>query len=363
MPIKKIAPFANTSLLALQPDPCFLVGRDGIILDAHIPTSASQFLRHNLSAGSPCADLFPAEVILRVRATIDRAFLDMKTKFFEYSISEKVHIDCEVKVTPVSQDHFVMTITDITERKRQDLEVIYSSKMSSLGEMTAGVAHEINNSIAIILGRVSQLRSLVDHQSVTPERVGEIAEKIDKTCMRVSKFISNLRSYARNDRTEEFAKTSVQKVISEAHALCEDRFKNRGIEFRTQTEPSAQIYCQNSQICQVILSLLNNSFDAICTLPEKWVEIESRQTNGQVEILVTDSGPRIDNELALKIHQPYFTTKEKVKTVGLSLEISRNILRRHGGSLRIDTQCPHARFIVCLPLAQESASSASEREA
>jgi signal transduction histidine kinase len=104
---------------------------------------------------------------------------------------------------------------------------------------------------------------------------------------------------------------------------------------------------------------MSNSFDAVETLPEKWIQVETRDLGERVEFSVTDSGSGIPAEYRARLLQPFFTTKEIGKGTGLGLSVSRGIVEAHQGSLTLDTQCPHTRFVVSLPKTQ----SRMEKEA
>jgi C4-dicarboxylate-specific signal transduction histidine kinase len=118
---------------------------------------------------------------------------------------------------------------------------------------------------------------------------------------------------------------------------------------------SWEVECHPSQISQVLLNLLNNAYDAALAQPDRWIELDARDQGSLVEISVTDSGPGIPRELARKIMDPFFTTKPPGKGTGLGLSISSNIMTDHGGSLSLDQNSPHTRFVMSLPKIQRHA--------
>lgn len=107
--------------------------------------------------------------------------------------------------------------------------------------------------------------------------------------------------------------------------------------------------CRPTEIAQVLLNLLNNAHDAIQDLPDKWITIEYKVRDGEVDIVVTDSGRGIPRSLQDRLFQPFFTTKPSGTGTGLGLSISSQIVKSHGGSIRLDTECENTRFIVSLP--------------
>jgi C4-dicarboxylate-specific signal transduction histidine kinase len=105
------------------------------------------------------------------------------------------------------------------------------------------------------------------------------------------------------------------------------------------------------QMSQVLINLLNNSIHAVKDHPEKWVEIEVRETENSVQLMVTDSGTGIDEKIAEKIMLPFFTTKGPQVGTGLGLSISQSIVQKHGGILYYDRAYPNTRFVIELPMA------------
>jgi signal transduction histidine kinase len=117
-------------------------------------------------------------------------------------------------------------------------------------------------------------------------------------------------------------------------------------------EYTGDLDCREVQLSQVILNLLNNAFDAISELPNKWVHLESRMNEGIIEIRVIDSGSGIPEELREKILQPFFTTKEVGQGTGLGLSISKGIIESHGGTLSIDIKSQNTCFVIQIPQAK-----------
>lgn len=249
---------------------------------------------------------------------------------------------------------------DVTELKEaqnliseQQMTLVETSKMSALGEMAGGIAHEINNPLAIIHGRAAQLKELAKRDQISVEIVEKVAEKIETTALRITRIVKSLRTFAREAEKEPFRPATVKSIIDDTLELCRERFKNHDIELQVaETASSLAIECRSVQISQVILNLLVNAHDAIEQMPEKWVRLDVKDQGDQVEISVLDSGPGIPRELQEKIMLPFFTTKEPGKGTGIGLSISRGIVEGHGGMLGLDTASMHTRFVVTLPKKQ-----------
>ncbi|RZA20867.1 MAG: PAS domain-containing protein [Proteobacteria bacterium] len=252
------------------------------------------------------------------------------------------------------------TIRDISDRKAaeraidiQREKLVASSKMSSLGEMAGGVAHEINNPLTIIIGQANRLRRKLERGTVTPTDISVELTKIESTAHRIAKIIKGLRSFSRDSENDPMELTSVNQILDDTLELCQEKIKHNSIKLSIGQVSQAKIRCRPGQISQVVLNLLSNATDAVETLNERWIKIETDtdESRGEILISVTDSGNGIDKTIWDKLMQPFFTTKDVGKGTGLGLSISRGITEAHGGSLQYDRGSEHTRFLLRLPLA------------
>ncbi len=237
----------------------------------------------------------------------------------------------------------------IETSKRQE-----AARLASLGEMVSGVAHEINNPLTVIVACFHRGQRMSQQSSTKPEEFGPIFEKIGKTAERISNIIQAMRSLSRDGSGDAFHTVSTELIFKNLDAICSQRFRMKAIELSFPTEHFF-IECRQVQIEQILLNLLNNSFDAVCDDENSWVRVTSRIVPGQkLSISVTDSGQGIDINTQQKIMQPFFTTKEVGKGTGLGLSISANIAKAHHGSLEYNVHSEHTQFVLTLPLAQPS---------
>ena len=244
------------------------------------------------------------------------------------------------------------TCRDITSEKEADQKILNTSKMSALGEISAGLAHEINNPLAIINAKAALARRRLDRGEMDVEKTKADLEVIETTTARIAHTIKGLRSFSHNSTTDPMALVKVSRVIEETLELCRTRFRNHNIELRLKNTSDATIECRQSQIEQVLMNVLSNAHDAVLNLKEKWVEVSVEASEDWVNISVTDSGNGIPVDVAERMMLPFITTKAPGKGTGLGLSISKGIAEEHQGHVRYDPTSPKTKFVIDLPTRQ-----------
>lgn len=284
-------------------------------------------------------------------ATMERIYTTRSGNRIDVSISQAVMMNGPAMMG------YVLVAQNITERKRQErliavqqAKLVESSRMSSLGEMAAGVAHEINNPLAIILGRAGQIKLLAQRGELTTAAVAQIADSIEGTVHRATKIIKGMRLFARDETEDDFHETHLRTIMEDTLELCRERFRYHETILTVDEVPEEiKIECRVAQIGQVLLNLLNNAFDAVQGWDSKWVRVHFMERNGDIVLHVINSGPAIPPAQHDKIFQPFFSTKGVGKGVGLGLSISKGIVEAHGGSLTLAADMPFVTFEIVLP--------------
>lgn len=261
------------------------------------------------------------------------------------------------------QQHIVVVGIDVTdawkmqEQSEKDRQLVaYSARLSSLGEMAGGIAHEISNPLTVIQGCTKKLsRLLAGHPQI--QNANEILKTIDNTVLRAGKIISGLRTLARDGSADPFVCTSLKWLLEDTLAICSDKFSHAGITLSIEgLDEAMHVNCRCVEISQVLINLLNNAYDAISELDEKWIRIAVREMPGVIEIAVQDSGLGIPAATVDKIMNPFFTTKPVGSGTGLGLSIAKNITTAHGGSLVYDRTKSNTTFVITIPSCRISAS-------
>ncbi len=243
---------------------------------------------------------------------------------------------------------FLGITQDISDLVKKTNALIASSRLSSLGEMAGGIAHEINNPLSIIMGKATLISQLTDQPHEDPVKVKKFISQINETCQRIAKIIRGLRSFARDTSSEPFQKCRVDEVIQDTLELCHERFTNNGVLLKLpQTiDKSLFFWGRSEQIAQVLLNLLNNAFDAARDSVDKWVEVKIKEDSKKILVMVIDSGSGVKPELRRKIFEPFFTSKVIGQGTGLGLSISRGIMQSHHGNLYLDQEQKNTMFVI-----------------
>ena len=257
----------------------------------------------------------------------------------------KLNLDLEDKVLKRTAE-LEDALNRLSEQQQMSVQI---AKMSALGEMAGGVAHEINTPLGAIMLNAELLAELLRDE---PEKL-ESAESIIDIVNRISKIIHGLKRFSRNDVNDEMQRAFAQDIVADTLSLCRERFRSHGITINVaQIDDNYGFRCRPEQISQVLLNLLNNSFDAIeetKDISEKVVNIDVIAVDSHIQLRVSDSGPGIPQAIQDKIMQPFFTTKAIGKGTGLGLSISRGIIAEHGGRLYLDTKATKTTIVIELP--------------
>lgn len=249
-------------------------------------------------------------------------------------------------------ESFASVRFDITERKKMEARIIHLEKLASLGEISAVIAHEINNPLAIIQMSVDSMVKELKKEESNQDKIDDKIVKIMKSTNRITKLVRGLKTFSRSSNNEELAEVNLKNFIEEVLAYSKCKCVNNGIVFNTNEIPELKFECRPDQISQVLLNLINNAHDAVSELSEKWIEfsIEADPGKNEISFLVRDSGHGIPEPIAGKILTPFFTTKEIGKGTGLGLSISKAIAEEHCGDLYLDSGDSHTLFVFKIPL-------------
>ncbi|GEM_PF-1184900 len=241
----------------------------------------------------------------------------------------------------------LVLVENITRRKEAEMKLTQSSKLSALGEMAGGIAHEINNPLSIIRGYVDLIQKNIQRGINNVDTMGAHVEKIGKTVERISKIVNGMRRFSRDSSKDSRVSYSINQLIDDTLDISQERIKNHGIFFNVDKfEKNIMIECKSVEMSQVLLNLIGNSIYEVSSHKQPWIKIECVEDKLHYEIRVIDSGEGLSPAIQKKLFQPFFTTKEIGVGTGLGLSISKAIVEDHHGKLFYDPSSKNTCFVI-----------------
>ena len=247
----------------------------------------------------------------------------------------------------------VLVFEDQTDRRRLQDQLIQSEKMSAIGQLIAGVAHDLNNPLASVVG----FSDFLAEAGEIPPSLQEPLQVIRQEAERAATIVKNLLSFARRQEGER-ARLPVRTLLDSTLALLRNQLMAHKVEATLEVDPGLpDIEVSPNQIKQVFVNIINNACQAIATdAPSGRIWITAKRVHDSVAISVTDSGPGMPEEIASRAFEPFFTTKPEGAGTGLGLSISQGIVKEHGGRITLETPPGGgATFTIELPLRAEAA--------
>jgi len=266
--------------------------------------------------------------------------------------------------------------------KLTQTQLVQSEKMASLGQLVAGIAHEINNPVTFIsagvdslgtnleevrqvldiyhritpgntivkLKEIEELKEQIDYKQAIRE-INKLIESIKNGTERTTQIVNGLRTFSRLD--EDVLKVAdIHEGLDSTLILLRNKYKNR-IEITKDYGDIPQLVCYPGQLNQVFMNILSNAIDAIEN--RGIIAISTLNSEGFIQILIKDSGIGIPEENKAKIFDPFYTTKEVGEGTGLGLSISHGIIEKHKGNITVNSSADSGtEFIISLPLTQET---------
>lgn len=237
-------------------------------------------------------------------------------------------------------------LTDVHElQKTIELErskAIQTAKLVSLGEMSAGVAHEVNNPLAIISTSLSLLTKFKND----PEKLASKIETLQKATARIEKIIKGLKKFSRSSEGSIRKVERLIEIVNEVLILTEVKAKRHNTTIASSVSDSLFIHCDAVEIEQVLVNLINNAIDAVKESAEKWIKLIAFEQNEFIVIQVIDSGNGISTAIENKLFQPFFTTKPVGEGTGLGLSIAKGIIDNHEATIAVNRSFKNTCFEI-----------------
>jgi PAS domain S-box-containing protein len=251
-------------------------------------------------------------------------------------------------ISDTDRTTLVLLFDDQTERRRLQDQLIQSEKMSAIGQLIAGIAHDLNNPLASVVGFADFLGEMPGVPPALREPLTVIREEAE----RASNIVKNLLGFARKQEHQRRA-TALGPLLDATFVLLRNQLMAQRVEARIEVEPDLPMPdIDPNQIQQVFFNLLNNAAQAIASTGRPGtVVVRARRWLDGVAVDVVDDGPGMSEAIATQVFEPFFTTKAEGEGTGLGLSISQGIIREHGGRVMLSTEEGRgSTFTVQLPL-------------
>jgi len=257
-----------------------------------------------------------------------------------------------------NQEHIgrLIIFDDVTDRAELEKQLVQADKLSSIGLLAAGVAHEVNTPLAVI----SSYAQMLAKQVADDEQKTHMLEKIAKQTFRASEIVNGLLNFSRTSSTD-FKEVDLNRVVQETLSLVEHQIKKSGVEIRITLEPTlAPVHANPGKLQQVFLNLFLNARDAMEA--GGVLEVQTSADDGGACVDVMDTGHGIAPEHVHRIYDPFFTTKAARKGTGLGLSVTYGIVQEHGGTIEVFSRPGGGtRFRLELPWSKAAARAHEAR--
>lgn len=240
-----------------------------------------------------------------------------------------------------------------TTRLNQELEVqknitVHQSKLASVGQLAAGVGHEINNPLAIIQGQLEMIQRHMSKHDISDAVIKDRIEKSFMNIDRITQIVKGLRSLTRYDNPimEPFC---VSELTMQTLEMLKEFFLHDAVKINQDIYPDLYVYGNRGRFQQVIVNLLTNARDALKSTSDAEISIQLSLTNDMVMLRIRDNGPGVPIEVRDKIFDPFFTTKAVNEGTGIGLSIVNSIVSEHKGTIKLESLSDGCAFTVNLP--------------
>ena len=343
-------------------DPALIVSRDSKILDANSATFTAARKSRNEVIGKQLCDILHQGRANGASCPLEDLVRNRHSRILETEL-QGLHGNYLLTVSPLhmqnsSDEAALLVARDLTEEELMKAETMRSAQLASIGELAAGVAHEINNPIN---GIINYAQIILDEPKA-PDTV-DLLKRVIKEGKRIASIVSNLLDFSR--RREDSPETvSVQKIVDNCLELVQHRFKNDMIHITNDLPATLPpVYCNAQQVQQVLLNIFSNGRYALNeryprSAPNKIFTISGESIlHGKkeyVRLTLTDNGTGIEHDIIERVFDPFYSTKPKGEGTGLGLSISHGLIQDNKGMLRIQTiPGDSTSLIVDLPVSEE----------
>ena len=243
-------------------------------------------------------------------------------------------------------------VMDITKEKELESELNdqkklleCSARLASLGEISAGIGHEINTPLAIILLKMDEIRENLDSLGVQDPRLEKNFDYVDEAVNRINSIVKSLRHLSRDQDKNQKKTTNLCEEVERSMDLISELYRNNGIQITfVRPDKDLFVHCPGSHIQQIVLNLISNAKDVLLNRADPLIKIETEDDGDMAVLTVTDNGPGIPKDVQDKIFLPFFTTKDVDKGTGIGLAMCYSLIKNVNGSIGFETSGSGTKF-------------------
>ena len=347
------------AIFSAYPDMFCVMGKEGTILSASGGARASQFGLPETFLGEKMQDLFPREIGERLSRAAEEVQRTQALVTIEYSLATPMgHISYESRMLPLDGERIIAIIRDVTAVRSAEASARRSERLSSLGTLAAGMAHQINNPIGAIL-TASQF-ALLEHSNTGEPEIWRSAleHNIEQSrrCGQIVKSILQFSSEQATDRWEEDIISVIRRACNSIQTYARSYRAAIRFDFNTTSIP---VYMSPIEIEQVFINILRNAVES----RDHGVQIEIAVTTLEtcVEIEIRDDGSGMDEAVRRRIFDPFYTERLHKGGTGLGMSVAHGFVTEHGGSITVTSQLQKGSNVcVRLPLSNEMTKEMSK---
>ncbi len=324
------------------------VGVFAVDLNDHIESWNQQMeamfgMRRGEALGQPLSQLFPPDFLAKFNSV--RGEYGTHTLYkFRLSLPNGESRTANIAIAPLLTRDLtvigrILLVDDITDRTQLEEQLTQAEKLSSIGLLAAGVAHEVNTPLAVI----SSYTQMLTKQMSADKRVAPLLEKITQQSFRASEIVNGLLNFSRTGTTD-FSGIDLNVLLRDTVTLVDHQLKTAGIHVNLELEPHlALVHGNQGKLQQVLLNLVLNAKDAMFHTLDATMRLATENLDGRVIVRIQDSGSGIKQEHLHRIYDPFFTTKTKPQGgshngTGLGLAVSYGIVQEHGGKIFVESE-------------------------
>jgi len=337
------------SLFDNDPNPIFVFDRSTFqIIDANIRATEKYGYSKEELLQMSFRDLGDPEDAEKIRASVVEACIFLPKVRHRKKDGSRMHVDIHsCPRVHLGEDVIIANIADISDSIQAEAQLIQASKMATLGEMSAGVAHELNQPLNAIRIGSDLIKKMVDRgERLEPDLAGKVSREISAQVERAANIINHLREFGRKSESDELEKVNINKPIRDVFTVLGQQLKLRQIKVNLDLDENLPpVYGVNNRLEQVFINLVMNARDAIEEMLEKSYEkereglltIRTYQEKGRVVAVVRDNGIGMPERVKEKVFEPFFTTKDLGRGTGLGLSISYGIIKDYEGTIEVES--------------------------